>query len=74
VIIELPVGKKIRFDEQLIDAYQPFELKGLDDDGIKKERQAFDYEPGVEYIMTENGLEKFGVGKEEGIKATDEII
>ena len=75
VIIQLPVGKKIRFDEQLIDAYQPFELEGLDDeDVIKKEKHNFDYESGVEYIMTEDGLEKIGGRKEEEIKAADEVI
>jgi hypothetical protein len=75
VIIHLPVGRKIRFDERMIDAYQPFELEDLDDeDVIKKEKRELDYEPGVEYIMTEEGLMPVNDTDKESIKTANEIV
>ena len=74
IVIQLPVGKKIRFDEKLIDAYEPFVLD-MDENGttIREERR-FDYEPGVEYIMTEDGLEKTGGKKNEVIPVENEVV
>jgi hypothetical protein len=75
VFIELPVGRKIRFNERMIDAYQPFELEDLDDeDIIKKEKRELDYEPGVEYIMTEKGLMPVNDTDKEIIKTANEIV
>jgi phage shock protein PspC (stress-responsive transcriptional regulator) len=75
VIIHLPVGRTIRFDERMIDAYQPFELEDLDDeDIIKKEKRELDYEPGVEYIMTEEGLLPVNDTDKEIIKTANEIV
>jgi hypothetical protein len=68
VVIQLPIGKKIRFDERLINAYAPFELD-INEDGFKEKRaHQFEFEPGVEYIMTEEGLEKAGGEKNKVIK------
>ncbi|MFN5333788.1 MAG: PspC domain-containing protein [Bacteroidota bacterium] len=59
VIIAVPIGKRIIFDENISDAYSAFEIKTRKG---KRERDAdiiehdFEFEVGVPYIMTENGL------------------
>lgn len=59
VIIAVPIGKRIIFDENISDAYSAFETKTRKG---KRERDAdiiehdFEFEVGVPYIMTENGL------------------
>ncbi|MFN9709953.1 MAG: PspC domain-containing protein, partial [Bacteroidota bacterium] len=74
VVIHLPVGKKIRFDERLLDAYAPFELD-IDEDGFnEKKAHHFEYDPGAEYIMTEEGLKKIGGENKKEIKASGEFI
>jgi hypothetical protein len=60
VILRLPVGKKIRFDEKLIDLFEP-EQSDMNEDGDYGIRHRdVEYESGVEYIMTEQGLQKTG--------------
>ena len=59
VIIAVPIGKRIIFDENISVAYSAFEIKTRKG---KRERDAdiiehdFEFEVGVPYIMTENGL------------------
>jgi hypothetical protein len=73
VIIRLPVGKKIRFDEKLIDQFEP-ERSDMNEYGEETRRQRdFEYESGVEYIMTEQGLQKTGsVNKKVG--KTNDVV
>ena len=60
VILRLPVGKKIRFDEKLIDLFEP-EQSDMNEEGDHRRRHHdLDYESGVDYIMTEQGLQKTG--------------
>jgi hypothetical protein len=63
VVIAVPVRKRIVFDESMADIYHAFEIKtrkgkrGKDADIITHD---FDFEVGVPYIMTENGLKSEG--------------
>ena len=58
-VIYVPVGRRIIFDKSLSGAYQAFEIKTKGDKHRKDvdiEEIDFEFEVGVPYIMTENGL------------------
>jgi hypothetical protein len=63
VILQLPVGKKIIFDKKLTERLNDIDVKRKkewndDEFGIIIVDEHTKYEPGVVYVMTENGLEK----------------
>lgn len=60
-VLQLPVGKKIVFDKRLTERLNHIDVKREKDDdefGIIIVEEHSKYEPGVIYVMTENGLEK----------------
>jgi len=63
IILQLPVRKKIIFDKQLTNRLNRISLKkekkwGDEEFGIIIVEEHSKYEPGVVYVMTENGLQK----------------
>ena len=71
VMVRLPVGRKIRFDEKLIDLFEP-EQSDYDEEG--RSRRDIEYESGVEYMMTERGLEKVQPAATEQVRTSKEIV
>lgn len=78
--IQIPVGKKIRFDESLIHAYNPWIVRRQDRNWRDWQRHNsygadwdnddnFDFDPNIDYTMTEDGkLLDFIKEKEEQYK------
>ena len=64
VIIHVPVGKKIRFDESVAKRLRPFNMKMNDRNGWRHDEMdfdftyLFDYKTNADYIMTEDGLKQ----------------
>lgn len=69
VVIKVPVGKKIRFDESVSKRLHPFNMRINDnnrwnrygDDVDFYSDNYFNYDTDVDYIMTEDGLRKLTV-------------
>jgi hypothetical protein len=61
--IQIPVGKKVVFDEKLTKRLNNYEINRSKDNKGEYEfdidHKLFDYEPGIIYIMTEKGLIKY---------------
>ncbi len=64
VIIHVPVGKKIRFDESVAKRLRPFNMKMNDRNGWRHDEMdfdftyLFDYKTNADYLMTEDGLKQ----------------
>jgi phage shock protein PspC (stress-responsive transcriptional regulator) len=62
VLVQIPVGKKISFDSTLTSKLHGLKLSEEFENGRDDERwhteEIFDYEPGIIYIMTNEGLKK----------------
>ena len=66
VLIKMPVGKKIRFDESVATRLHPFNIRMRDNGKWNRYNREydfdfdnyFDYDTNVDYIMTEDGLRK----------------
>lgn len=64
VIIHVPVGKKIRFDESVAKRLRPFNMKMNDRNGWRHDEMdfdftyLFDYKTNTDYLMTEDGLKQ----------------
>ena len=58
VIVQVPVGKKIRFDESFTRKLEVVKIKIRERKGIDIDVDHwFDYSTGIDYLMTEDGLE-----------------
>lgn len=70
VIIKVPVGKKIRFDESVSRRLHPFNIRVNDNKHWNRYGEDidfdfdnyFNYDTNVDYIMTEDGLKKLDSG------------
>ena len=75
--IKVPVGRKIIFNNSIEDNYDAYEIE-IDETGRGKKtdiiERDFEYETGVEYIMTESGLQKTGKIEIKSNKGADDII
>ena len=64
VIIHVPVGKKIRFDESVAKRLRPFNMRMNDRNGWRHDEMdfdftyLFDYKTNADYLMTEDGLKQ----------------
>lgn len=66
VLIKMPVGKKIRFDESVATRLHPFNIRMRDNGKWNRYNREydfdfdnyFDYDTNADYIMTEDGLRK----------------
>jgi phage shock protein PspC (stress-responsive transcriptional regulator) len=78
VEIKVPVGRKIIFDKNLEENFEAFDIE-IDESGKRRKTiiigHDFEYEPGVEYIMTEDGLKILnGEEKQEKVQVATEIV
>jgi phage shock protein PspC (stress-responsive transcriptional regulator)/heme/copper-type cytochrome/quinol oxidase subunit 2 len=72
VTVAVPVGKKIWIDDD-VDAFSRYEFLGDRDERFwRHDREALEYQKGIEYIMTNDGLEPASQSEALKIQTDDE--